>query len=211
MVRQHHGRHLWADIAVRLRDLLGGFDHHQRSGQYTASCCPDRRCGRAEPYSGAQLYLLNSLARQVVRVPTLREALWNVEAAVLERLWRAAATQDPDTASALGCRVGRLLGPLSHQHKHILANLRTAFSEGWPASGRRGLAADAPASLRSRSVVPTPCRLEFHGEAERSGIIRAYEVVTDAGSQGKLVSERSRPVSARSAYQAAQAASTTAA
>lgn len=33
-------------------------------------------------------------------------------------------------------------------------------------------------------------------------------MVTDAGSQGKLVSERSRPGSSRSAFQAAQAAST---
>ena len=41
-------------------------------------------------------------------------------------------------------------------------------------------------------------------------LYRPYEVVTDAGSQGKLVSERSRPGSARSAFQAAQAASTTA-
>ena len=39
---------------------------------------------------------------------------------------------------------------------------------------------------------------------------RPYEVVTDAGSQGKLVSERSRPGSAESASHAAQAASTTA-
>src|SRR5215216_2914404 len=35
---------------------------------------------------------------------------------------------------------------------------------------------------------------------------RPYEVVTDEGSQGKLVSERSRPGSSRSAFQAAQAA-----
>src|SRR4051794_770323 len=39
---------------------------------------------------------------------------------------------------------------------------------------------------------------------------RAHEVLTAEGSQGKLVSERSRPGSARSAFQAAQAASTTA-
>jgi hypothetical protein len=39
---------------------------------------------------------------------------------------------------------------------------------------------------------------------------RPYEVVTDVGSQGKLVSDRSRPGSAKSAFQAAQAASTTA-
>ena len=39
---------------------------------------------------------------------------------------------------------------------------------------------------------------------------RAHEVLTAGGSQGKLVSERSRPGSARSAFQAAQAAPTTA-
>src|SRR4051794_12729698 len=39
---------------------------------------------------------------------------------------------------------------------------------------------------------------------------RAHEVLTAGGSQGKLVSERRRPGSARSAFQAAQAASTTA-
>jgi hypothetical protein len=39
---------------------------------------------------------------------------------------------------------------------------------------------------------------------------RPYELVTDAGSQGKLVSDRSRPGSASSAFQAAQAASRTA-
>jgi len=41
-------------------------------------------------------------------------------------------------------------------------------------------------------------------------LYRPYEVVTDAGSQGKLVRERSRPGSARRAFHAAQAASTTA-
>ena len=43
-----------------------------------------------------------------------------------------------------------------------------------------------------------------------AALYRPYEMVTDAGSQGKLVSERNRPGSARSAFQAAQAASTTA-
>ena len=43
-----------------------------------------------------------------------------------------------------------------------------------------------------------------------NSLYRPYEVVTDAGSQGKPVDERRRPGSARSAVQAAQAASTTA-
>jgi hypothetical protein len=42
-------------------------------------------------------------------------------------------------------------------------------------------------------------------------LYRAHEVLTAGGSQGKLVRERSRPGSARSAFHAAQAASTTAA
>src|SRR3954452_14719319 len=41
-------------------------------------------------------------------------------------------------------------------------------------------------------------------------LYRAHEMLTAGGSQGKLVSERRRPGSARSAFQAAQAASTTA-
>src|SRR4051794_36101941 len=41
-------------------------------------------------------------------------------------------------------------------------------------------------------------------------LYRAHEVLTAGGSHGKLVSERSRPGSARSAFHAAQAASTTA-
>jgi ABC-type branched-subunit amino acid transport system ATPase component len=39
---------------------------------------------------------------------------------------------------------------------------------------------------------------------------QAHEMLTAGGSQGKLVSERSRPGSARSAFHAVQAASTTA-
>ena len=60
--------------------------------------------------------------------------------------------------------------------------------------------------VRERSLFPPQDR--FRGQAP--ALYRPYEVVTDAGSQGKLVSERSRPGSARSAFQAAQAASTTA-
>jgi redox-sensitive bicupin YhaK (pirin superfamily) len=51
----------------------------------------------------------------------------------------------------------------------------------------------------------------FEGEIlHRDSLYRAHEVLTAGGSQGKLVSERSRPGSARSAFHAAQAASTTA-
>jgi len=59
-----------------------------------------------------------------------------------------------------------------------------------------------------------------HGKANVTSLVgrlargpvyyRAHEMLTAGGSQGKLVSERRRPGSARSAFQAAQAASTTA-
>jgi KDO2-lipid IV(A) lauroyltransferase len=71
-----------------------------------------------------------SLARRLDALPRLRDALWDLEAAVLDRAWRAAAARDPDAASELGWRLGRRLGPLSHKHKHVLANLRIAFP-GW--------------------------------------------------------------------------------
>jgi hypothetical protein len=49
------------------------------------------------------------------------------------------------------------------------------------------------------------------GDAGQAGVsYRSHEVLTAEGSHGNLVSERSRPGSARSAFQAAQAASTTA-
>jgi Kdo2-lipid IVA lauroyltransferase/acyltransferase len=79
-----------------------------------------------------QFYLLNSLARQIKRFPALRDTVWGVEAALLERIWHLVETRDPDSASSLGERVGRLFGPLSHKHKHILTNLRTAFPDWLP-------------------------------------------------------------------------------
>ena len=56
-------------------------------------------------------------------------------------------------------------------------------------------------------------RLTQVGQPQRhppSVLYQAHEVLTAGGSQGKLVSERSRPGSARSAFHATQAASTTA-
>jgi len=79
-----------------------------------------------------QLYVMHSLARRLDALPPLRDALWDLEAAVLDRAWRAAAARDPDAASDLGARLGRRLGPLSHKHKHVLANLRIAFPDWLP-------------------------------------------------------------------------------
>jgi KDO2-lipid IV(A) lauroyltransferase len=79
-----------------------------------------------------QLYVLNSLARQIERFPALRNTIWDVEAALLERIWRLVEARDPDSASNLGERIGRLFGPMSHKHQHVLTNLRTAFPDWLP-------------------------------------------------------------------------------
>lgn len=79
-----------------------------------------------------RLFVLNSLARQIDALPALRTALWDVEATVLERIWRAAAGRDTDAASALGARLGRFLGPRSHKHKLVRLNLSTAFPTWLP-------------------------------------------------------------------------------
>jgi KDO2-lipid IV(A) lauroyltransferase len=55
-----------------------------------------------------------------------------VEASLLERIWRLVEARDPDSASSFGERVGRLFGPRSHKHKHVLENLRTAFPDWLP-------------------------------------------------------------------------------
>lgn len=77
-----------------------------------------------------QLYVLHSLARRIEAIPPLRDRIWDLEGALLERAWRAAAARDPDAASDLGARLGRWLGPRTHKHQHVLANLRAAFP-GW--------------------------------------------------------------------------------
>jgi KDO2-lipid IV(A) lauroyltransferase len=77
------------------------------------------------------LYLTHFLPRRVVRWPVLRHALWGIDAALLELIWRAAArARDPDAASDLGERLGRLIGPRLRKHGQIVANLRTGFP-GW--------------------------------------------------------------------------------
>jgi Kdo2-lipid IVA lauroyltransferase/acyltransferase len=88
--------------------------------------------GRAAPNASRkptvpQLYFLSSLGRRSERLPPLRDALWAAEAAVLERLTRAVTAGDPDAASDLGARLGRLAGPRLRKHRHVLANLRMAF------------------------------------------------------------------------------------
>jgi KDO2-lipid IV(A) lauroyltransferase len=78
------------------------------------------------------LYVTHFLPRRVVHWPVLRHALWGTDAALLELIWWAAArVRDPDAASDLGERLGRLIGPRLRKHGQIVANLRTGFP-AWP-------------------------------------------------------------------------------
>jgi Kdo2-lipid IVA lauroyltransferase/acyltransferase len=77
------------------------------------------------------LYLMSSLSRRIDRLPGLRDRVWRLEGATLERIWRALGAGDPDTASARGERLGRLVGPYLRKQRHVLFNLATAFPH-WP-------------------------------------------------------------------------------
>jgi Kdo2-lipid IVA lauroyltransferase/acyltransferase len=78
------------------------------------------------------LHFLASLNRRIDRVPTLRDRLWRLEGATLDRVWRALGAGDPDTVSDRGERLGRLIGPRMRKQQHVLRNLATAFPD-WPA------------------------------------------------------------------------------
>jgi KDO2-lipid IV(A) lauroyltransferase len=86
------------------------------------------------------LYLLGSLGQRVDRVPGLRDRLWELEGVLLARLWRALGTGDPDTVSERGRRLAELAGRAMRKHRHVLANLATAFPD-WPQRRRERVAA----------------------------------------------------------------------
>jgi Kdo2-lipid IVA lauroyltransferase/acyltransferase len=91
------------------------------------SAVPQRGIVAEDWSSVPQLYLMSSLSRQIDRFPALRDRIWQLEAAGLGRLLRAASAGDPDAASDRGERFGRLIGPHLRKHQHVLRNLRTAF------------------------------------------------------------------------------------
>jgi KDO2-lipid IV(A) lauroyltransferase len=88
--------------------------------------------GTGERTAVPHLHFLGALGRRIDRVPALRDRLWRLEAATLERVWRALGAGDPDTVSARGERLGRLIGPRLRKQRHVLFNLATAFPD-WPA------------------------------------------------------------------------------
>jgi len=63
------------------------------------------------------------------RSPWLRDAGWRVEAAVLSLFWLHAGTLSPATASAIGRRLFRWLGPRTAKHRRVMHNLSIAFPD----------------------------------------------------------------------------------
>ena len=57
---------------------------------------------------------------------------WLGEAFLLQLLWWSVAWRSPENASAVGRRVMSWLGPRLTKHRHILANIRTAFPQKTP-------------------------------------------------------------------------------
>lgn len=101
-----------------------------------------------------QLFVMNSLARQLDALPALKGAIWDVEAAIVERAWRAAARRDPDSASNLGAWLGQAIGPRTYKHRHVVANLRTAFPH-WLALEAESVARQVWASI-GRTLLEYP-------------------------------------------------------
>ena len=52
---------------------------------------------------------------------------WRLQALFLGLFWWLVGMLPPERASAIGARVGRLIGPWLGKHRHVLANLRIAF------------------------------------------------------------------------------------
>ncbi len=69
-------------------------------------------------------------------------AAGRVEALLLEGLFRLSRCLSPDQASALGDRLGGMLGPRLKKHRDVVSNLSIAFPD-WPASRLRAVAVAA--------------------------------------------------------------------
>lgn len=82
----------------------------------------------------AKHFLGRSFDAWARRRPALREALWRSEAGLAGLVLACCRGLPPDAASGAGERLGRLIGPRTHKHRHVLANLSVAFpdaDEAW--------------------------------------------------------------------------------
>src|SRR3954465_1761376 len=102
-------------------------------------CTAEGRGRRLEEERAAvpHLHLLSSLSRRVDKVPALRDRLWSLERATIDRIWSALGDGDPEAVSDRGELLGRLIGPRIRKQRHVLRNLATAFPVGRPCGWRR--------------------------------------------------------------------------
>jgi len=77
----------------------------------------------------AKHFLGRSFEDWARRRPALREALWRSEAGLARLVLACCRGLPPDAASAAGERLGRLIGPRTYKHRHVLANLSVAFPD----------------------------------------------------------------------------------
>lgn len=86
----------------------------------------------------AALFLSDAWRKRLDRSPALKQARWRLEAGVLGLFWLVCAALEPRSASALGRRLLRAIGPSLAKSKHVERNLQLAFP-GLDATGRRAL------------------------------------------------------------------------
>jgi Kdo2-lipid IVA lauroyltransferase/acyltransferase len=70
-----------------------------------------------------RLYLLSALDDRARRLPSLMPILWHVEAGMLRMLVATARKLPVDRASDFGAQFGRIMGPRTPKHRHVLRNL----------------------------------------------------------------------------------------
>jgi len=77
----------------------------------------------------AHFLLSKTLSQRIDRIAVLRRAQWAIEAGFLGLYWGLCACLPPDTASGLGRRLLKLIGPRLRKSTYMLRNLSLAFPD----------------------------------------------------------------------------------
>ncbi len=88
----------------------------------------------------ARLYLLSRLDRAAKRSPRLFKLAGRIESLIVGSLFYLSRRLSPDRASALGDRLGGMIGPRLKKHRDVIDNLTIAFPD-WPPDRLRATAA----------------------------------------------------------------------
>jgi Kdo2-lipid IVA lauroyltransferase/acyltransferase len=117
----------------------------------------------------AAMFLNAALRKRIDRVPALQRARWRIEARLLALFWWFSARFDPETASALGQRLFRRIGPSVGKSAQISRNLRLAFpdvGEAKHAALLREVWGTAGAVLAEYPHLKAICHDDFDGHFE---------------------------------------------